>query len=325
MPKDKTNIYQEFKNRLNENSMMPFDEFVNLALYHPTLGYYSQRKERVGKSDNSDFYTSNSIGSPWGELIVEACTQILKPKELKNYTFIEIAAEPDCSILNQIDHPFESTMTYRLGDSIEIPYQSIVFSNEWLDAQPFKRFRFDGTQKEWMEIGVNLLEKKFTECFFQTKQSAVFPKECIDGYTIDWPTGARTAIDEIISQNWRGLFLTFDYGLSRNTILQERPEGTARGYSKHKINTDLLSMVGGQDLTCHLCWDELIDCLKSKKFFSPKLQSQESFFMHHSQNSIKQLIEKSNDPLDSKLQKLKELIHPQHLGNKFQALWAVRK
>jgi SAM-dependent MidA family methyltransferase len=68
MPKDKTNIYQEFKNRLNENSMMPFDEFVNLALYHPTLGYYSQRKERVGKSDNSDFYTSNSIGSPWGRI-----------------------------------------------------------------------------------------------------------------------------------------------------------------------------------------------------------------------------------------------------------------
>jgi SAM-dependent MidA family methyltransferase len=132
-------------------------------------------------------------------------------------------------------------------------------------------------------------------------------------------------MNEIISQNWRGLVLTFDYGLSRNTILQERPEGTARGYSKHKINTDLLSMVGGQDLTCHLCWDELIDCLKSKKFFSPKLQSQESFFMHHSQNSIKQLIEKSNDPLDSKMQKLKELIHPQHLGNKFQALWAVRK
>ena len=325
MPKDKTNIYQEFKNRLNENSMMPFDEFVNLALYHPILGYYSKRKERVGKGDNSDFYTSNSIGSPWGDLIVEACTQILKPKELKNYTFIEIAAEPGCSILNQIVHPFVSTMTYRLGDSVEIPDQSIVFSNEWLDAQPFKRFRFDGTKKEWREIGVNLLGKKFTECFFQTKQNLLFPKECIDGYTIDWPTGARTAMNEIISQNWRGLFLTFDYGLLRKTILQERPEGTARGYSKHKINTDLLSMAGEQDLTCHLCWDELIDCLKSRNFCSPKLQSQESFFMHHSQNKIKLLIEQSDGPLDSKIQKLKELIHPQYLGNKFQALWAVRK
>ena len=44
-----------------------------------------------------------------------------------------------------------------------------------------------------------------------------------------------------------------------------------------------------------------------------------------SQNKIKHLIEQSDGPLDSKMQKLKELIHPQHLGNKFQALWAVRK
>ena len=325
MPKDKTDIYQEFKNRLNGDSMMPFNEFVNLALYHPTLGYYSKKKERVGKNDSSDFYTSNSIGSPWGELIIEACTQILKPKDLTNYTFIEIAAEPECSVLNQIDHPFEHTMIFRLGDSIEIPDHSIVFSNEWLDAQPFKRFRFDGIKKEWREIGVTLSGKKFTECFFPIEKNIILPKESMDGYTIDWPSGARKAIEEIISQNWNGLFLTFDYGLSRKTILEERPEGTARGYYRHKIIADLLSMVGEQDLTCHLCWDELIDCLKSRNFCSPELQSQESFFMHHSQSKIKNLIERSNGPLDAKIQKLKELIHPQHLGNKFQALWAVRK
>ena len=324
MPKDKTNIYQEFRSRLQEGSIMPYDEFINLALYHPTVGYYTKQKERVGKNDNSDFYTSNSIGAPWGEMIIDACTQILKHKDLKNYSFIEIAAEPECSILNQIDHPFGSSITYRLGDTIEIPQHSIVFSNEWLDAQPFKRFRFDATKKEWMEIGVSLFGDEFNECIFPTKKPTAFPAKSVDGYNVDWPTGAKEAINIIISQRWSGLFLTFDYGLSRNAILHERPDGTARGYYRHEIITDLLSQPGEQDLTCHLCWDELIECLEKNNFGTPELQTQESFLMHHSQNKIKSLFEQKNGSLNIEMQKLKELIHPQYLGNKFQALWAIR-
>ena len=303
---------------------MHYDEFISLALYHPTLGYYRKQKQRVGKSERTDFYTSNSIGEPWGKMIIEACTQILEPNDLRNYSFVEIAAEPKCSVLNQVDHPFKSSITFRLGDTIKIPKYSIVFSNEWLDAQPFKRFKFDAISGEWMEIGVSLVGNTFNECTFSTKQPTAFPVKSVDGYTIDWPTGAKKAIDDIISQSWRGLFLTFDYGLSQNIILHERPDGTARGYYRHQIMSDLLSQPGEQDLTCHLCWDELRESLKQNNFVSPKVQTQEAFFMHHSQNTIKNLFAENNGSLNFEMQKLKELIHPQHLGNKFQALWAIR-
>ena len=49
MPKEQTDFYHEFKERLKNRSEMPFDEFVELALYHPYLGYYSKSKARVGK------------------------------------------------------------------------------------------------------------------------------------------------------------------------------------------------------------------------------------------------------------------------------------
>ena len=71
------------------------------------------------------------------------------------------------------------------------------------------------------------------------------------------------------AQKWSGLFLTFDYGLGKEILLKERPLGTARSYHRHKMGSDLLSKVGEQDLTCHLCWDELVAVLENSN--SPTL------------------------------------------------------
>jgi SAM-dependent MidA family methyltransferase len=46
--------------------------------------------------------------------------------------------------------------------------------------------------------------------------------------------------------------------------------------------------------------------------------------MKYAQKKIRNLIEQANNPLDSKVQKLKELIHPQHFGSKFQVMWGKR-
>lgn len=297
---------------------------MDLALYDDSLGYYSKNKERVGVGVGTDFYTSNTIGTLWGQLIVEACTQILSEREIEMFTFVEIAAEPGCSVLDNIDHPFCSSVTLRLHDPIEVPEQAIIFSNEWLDAQPFKRFRFDATNQRWWEIGVSLEEGKLVESAMTEISNTLFPHESNDGYTIDWPSGSIHALNSLLAQQWSGLFLTFDYGLNRQVILNERPEGTARAYYKHQISGDLFANPGEQDLTCHLCWDELKDCLKKNLFRDIGLQSQESFLMTHSQSKIRNLIEQANGPLDSKVQKLKELIHPQHFGSKFQVLWGER-
>mgnify|MGYP007000361166 len=66
MPKEYTDFYQKFRAQLKDRSAMPFDEFVDLALYHPSLGYYTRAKERVGKNQGADFYTSSSTGTLWG-------------------------------------------------------------------------------------------------------------------------------------------------------------------------------------------------------------------------------------------------------------------
>ncbi|MDG0964903.1 MAG: SAM-dependent methyltransferase [Opitutales bacterium] len=325
MTKEQVTIYDTIQQELKGRRAIPMDEFFNIALYHPSFGYYSQTRDRVGKGNNTDFYTSNTFGSLWGEMIVDACKKIISDQEIEKYTFIEIAAEPGCSILENVEHPFSSSIIYRLGDIIEIPSPAIVFSNEWLDAQPFKRFRYYTSEKRWREIGVQLLDGELSEFIFPEDLNLDFLANSTNEYTVDWPTGAHYSLDKIVSSSWNGLFITFDYGLSKECIMYDRPEGTARAYYKHKMNRNLFCRPGDQDLTCHLCWDELIKLLTQNKFENVSLESQESFFMHHSQNKIKSLLEKTDHSINKEVQKLKELIHPQHFGSKFQALWGIRK
>ena len=142
---------------------MPYDEFINWALYDPKIGYYRSSKKRVGKDSENDFYTSTSLGSIWGELIVEASVRLLGKRNPSQFVFIEIGAEPNTSILDSVTHPFAESQTIRIGDKFEIAKQAIVYSNEWLDAQPFKRFKYSSKLGCWLEILVGLKNSQLVE------------------------------------------------------------------------------------------------------------------------------------------------------------------
>ena len=118
------------------------DEYVEFALYDGQTGYYATNQERVGRSAQSDFLTSSSFGGIWGELILNACGHILQDENLNLYTFVEIAAEPDHLVLlksiTRSIKPKSFAWETRLIFS-----PAIVYSNEWLDAQAFKRFLFN--------------------------------------------------------------------------------------------------------------------------------------------------------------------------------------
>jgi SAM-dependent MidA family methyltransferase len=311
----------------NNLDFIPFDEFVSWALYDKEIGYYQQRKTRVGKSPQADFFTSTSFRKIWLELVIESCTRLLFPESPASYHFVEIAAEPGESILSNGSHPFKSSNVIRLGNEFEIPSQAIVYSNEWLDSQPFKRFSYSSEKQGWQEHGVylediNLYEVKSTLAV----DSKVLPFQSIpssDGYVVDWPTQARESLSKLLSQSgWKGLFLTFDYGLTREELLTLRPFGTARTYYKHNLGTELLNQPGSQDITCHLCWDEIIETMESFGFAKIKLSSQESFMMNYASKVIKNCVNSGNT---KEINQIKELIHPQYMGLKFQSLYGIRE
>jgi SAM-dependent MidA family methyltransferase len=325
-PKPSKQTIKSFTRRLGDQPALAYDDFIDWALYDYDTGYYQIDRVRLGSQPGSDFYTSGKMGKLWGELIVASCEQILGKEKLSSFTFVEIAAEPQTSTLTEVDHPFKAVHTIRLNSPIDIPPHSIVFSNEWLDAQPFRRFQFSAKDQSWQELGVRIEGDSLTEIVLPKPQDlpTILPDHSKDEYIIDWPCGSIHSLQSLVDLSWHGLFLTFDYGLPLATLFNDRPNGTARGYWRHQMVTDLLARPGEQDITCHLCWDVLSETLMSGGFEEVKIQTQESFLLNWANRRIQKIFEQKKEGLNEEMQALRELIHPAHLGHGIQVLWGRR-
>lgn len=312
-----------FAARADKRGAMSFEAFMELALYDAAVGYYRRPRTRVGYTPGTDFFTASSSGAVFGELVAAACVKLLGAENPKDYTFVEIGAEPGGGVLHGVSHPFGSTTTIRLSDPLELGGKCVVFSNELFDAQPFRRFRF--RSGHWVELGVQLQDGRLIETEVKGKAPPIsFPPHAAEGYIIDAPLAASALAAKIAAQPWTGLFVACDYGKSWQELIEATPQGTARAYFRHTQQNDLLARAGEQDLTCHVCWDWLIETLRQHGFGSPLLETQESFFIRHADSYIAPAIAADAARLTPRKQTLMQLLHGAHLGLKFQVLHGRR-
>ncbi len=75
---------------LGRNGVLPFDRFMELALYCPNLGYYETKKDSVGR--RGDFFTSVSVGSLFGELLAFQFAEWLDPLPGDGLAIVEAGA-----------------------------------------------------------------------------------------------------------------------------------------------------------------------------------------------------------------------------------------
>src|SRR5688500_9671104 len=85
-----------FRAHADESATMNFSRFMELALYHPQVGYYRRERLRVGRKAGTDFFTASSSGPIFGELVCAACVQRLQTlgRDPEVHTFVEIGVEP---------------------------------------------------------------------------------------------------------------------------------------------------------------------------------------------------------------------------------------
>jgi SAM-dependent MidA family methyltransferase len=260
-----------------------------------------------------------------------------------DFVFVEIGAEPAAGVLAGVTHPFGAVRTVRVGEPIELSGRCVVFSNELFDAQPCRRFvRRAGA---WREFGVaeragRLVEIELPRIAVQIhgrdargaedpndssdQPDTWLPPQAPEGYYFDAPRAAADLAARIAAQPWSGLFWAFDYGKSWPALAEETPAGTARAYHRHTQSNDLLARPGEQDLTCHVCWDWLRDALTQGGFVAPQLESQEAFFVRHAAEYLAATTAAEGARFSPKKLSLLQLLHPAHLGQRFQALHAWR-
>jgi SAM-dependent MidA family methyltransferase len=316
-------ILEALRLRARGEPAVSFADFMDVALYDPAAGYYRRGGPRIGYGPGTDFLTATASAPLFGRLVAAACARLLGPVAAAS-DFVEIGAERGAGVLLGADHPFKSARRVGIGEPMRIVGPTVVFSNELFDAQPFRRFRFRaGT---WRELGVSIGGRVLSEVELAPGRPlpAQLPESAQEGYVIDAPLAAAALARSIAEQPWSGLFLAFDYGKSWEEIAFSTPAGTARAYRGHVQGNDLLDAPGRQDLTCHVCWDWLADALRPLGFEDPRVEAQEAFFTLHSGELIAAVAAAEAGRMSREKLSLLQLLHPANMGQRFQALWAVR-
>ncbi len=317
---------RHLREHAGQDGLLRFDHFMREALYAPALGYYMQNRSRVGPREETDFYTAASLGHVFADLVIAAVEELL-PGPAGGVSFVEAGPEQEGGLLAKASgHRFREVRTIRLGEPLDLPESCVLFANEVLDAQPFRRFRGTGPASPPEEAWVLVPEEGPPLWRFHPdgERPPDIPAHLPEGYLLDWPTGAHDFLRQLTGTSWRGLFLTFDYGLPEKVLFEERPQGTGRAYHRHRQSHDLLARPGEIDLTCHLAWEPLERILAGNGFTRISLSTQESFFLQHARPVIERILAEAGSGFSREKQTLMELLHPQHLGAKFRALAAVR-
>ncbi|MCH6257888.1 SAM-dependent methyltransferase [Puniceicoccaceae bacterium K14] len=323
-------IAQKLKEISDHECKVSFSDFMQTALFHPEDGYYTKVKNRVGRESRSDFFTSSSFKNLFAQILIESTSNLLESSNQRpaDFTWVEIGAEPNKALLDSIEHPFRGAETIRVGTDIKLKGKLIVFSNELFDAQPCHSLVFD--EEVWKERFVQINDEGISFQLGKIKSPgltpylAKLPKLVPQGYTIDIPTGADALAGSILQQDWKGLFVAFDYGKTWKSLIHDTPQGSARAYKEHRQVTDLLADAGDQDLTCHICWDNITDTVERHGFSKITLESQESYIIKRAPRVMQEAFNPANDAFSKQRSQLRQLIHPTLMGQKFQAISAVK-
>jgi len=330
-PRPDPRLFELLASQASPSGYIELPRYIEASLYHPTLGYYRKALQRVGRNSASDFYTASSLRDAFAGIVLEAAVSLLDQAALDpaETIWVEIGAEPGAALLSKRQAPFRETRAIGPGDQAALPEKALVFSNEVFDAQPFRKIR--RAASGWTELGLRLEEGhlQWSPRSRLSEEARAWvdkiDRDCPIGYTIDLPTGAEALGRQILAQSWQGAFLAFDYGKSWQALLRDSPQGSARAYFRHRQLSDILAAPGQTDITHHICWDPLEAQLQEHAFSNISLQSQEAFILRRAPRFLAEAFSPRRDALDPLRSQLKELAHPAHMGQRFQALSAVRR
>jgi SAM-dependent MidA family methyltransferase len=354
-------LHHVIADEMKTQGVIPFARFMELALYHPTKGYYETQSTRIGRQ--GDFYTSVSVGPLFGELLafqfsvwlesIETPCQIVEAGAHDGTLARDVlSAIEKYGSLSHIEYWIIEPSIQRRAWQTETlaPWhrtgqvhwiddwsqwqragvRGIIFSNELLDAFPVHRLAWNASDRGWFEWGVALDE---SERFVWrpmplTVEIPLAPESLLrvlpDGYVLE-VSPARSAWWMQAAQHLaHGKLMTIDYGFpGQNLFDPARANGSLRGYHGHRVASNLLENPGRQDLTADVNFGELEQVGEAAGLKTIGLLTQATFFMQAIETMRAQA--RDMDWTESRRRQLQTLIHPEHLGRAFKVLVQEKK
>ncbi|MBG7601007.1 MAG: SAM-dependent methyltransferase [Gammaproteobacteria bacterium] len=343
-----------------QGGAIPFDRYMEMALYAPGLGYYTAGMRKLGPQ--GDFVTAPEISALFSRTLAYQVKQVLDLcgggdvlefgagsgrlavdmlRELEaldalpeRYLILELS--PD---LRQRQQQLVAEEIPHLGERMQwlerLPQQrlrGVVVANEVMDAMPVHRFRVSSGNREMMQEQMitcvaGQLEKEWWPA------SAVLQQE-IAKLGVDLPSACESeinlrlkpwiaAISDVLEQ---GAVLLIDYGYTRSEYFHpQRSEGTLLCHFRQHAHGDALFYPGLQDITAHVDFTAVAEAADDADLNVSGYTNQAGFLLAC---GIERLLQSAaadqNAAWFQQTGGLKRLVLPSEMGERFKVMALTR-
>ena len=340
--------------------LLPFDRYMELALYAPGLGYYAAGAQKLGPA--GDFVTAPEISPLFGRCVAAQCVEILDAAG--GGDLLELGAGTGalaadvCTTLERLgaawreylilepspdlrerqretlaDRAPDLLSRVRWLDGLPDAFSGVMLGNEVLDAFPVHRFRIasDGVDEGFVTTGTRGLVETWAPARSPGLAAAAHTAASARG---GLPAGYCSEINlrlapwlaSIAAALQKGALLLVDYGYAAAEYYQpERSTGTLLCHYRHRVHADPLLWPGLQDVTASVDFTAVARAGEAVGLSLAGYTTQAAFLMG---TGLDRWISES-DPRDAVahqrlVQGVRTLTLPGEMGERFKAIGFTR-
>lgn len=270
-----------------------FDHFLEIALYHPEIGYYAHAGRQIGAS--GDFYTAAQlgpllgatlarrvraeferlgrpasfrvveVGAGDGSLAAAVAAALADDPVMGAADFEYVVIEPSVPLARQLHDRLRSTarpagLRWRAAPAVSSdgPFAGVVLANEVLDALPSRRLvAVDGS---WHEQGVRWEHGSWR--FADLGPADPVPSPALappaeEGAVFELNVLAEGFMREIADHLARGCAVLLDYGDDGAGLRARFASGSLTAFRDHRVLEDPLDAPGSADLSTFVDFDRV--------------------------------------------------------------------
>jgi SAM-dependent MidA family methyltransferase len=264
---------------------LPFDGFMQAALYAPQLGYYTATRPVGSAVSGADFTTAPEISVLFGHTLAKAiapCFAEGLPSvvlecgagtgklakdvldglgaqgiTVQRYAILELSA----SLRAQQQALLKDYPCVEWIDALPSAFEGVVLANELLDAMPVRSFAIEQGQVyergvawnepakawQWLQRNANPLDAA------DVLSSVSDEIKAMPRYELERCEQAHAWVASMAAHMQRGAMLLIDYGFPQAELYHpQRAGGTLMAHRYHQATPNVLAHAGDADITAHI-------------------------------------------------------------------------
>ncbi len=334
--------------RIEKEGPISFHDYMEMALYYPSLGYYTSPGEKIGT--NGDYYTSTVMHQLYGKLLGRQIEEMWELSADKEFSIVEYGGGTGKLCATLLDyfeqHKNGHNIHYYIIEKspVMIEQQKVLLEGRvsWCDdiaalsslkgcvlahevIDNFPVHRVVKKEQALMEIFVDH-QDGFAEILQPASPALINYLEWLDirladGFCAEINLQAIEWLDNVFRNLEKGFLLIIDYGfLSARLYSPERKNGTLRSFRSMRMNDLLYQDIGKQDITAHVNFSALLKAAVNIGFKEGGITGQFSFL--HAAGITAELREMEKGCSEAERKKLNDVLLTMLLsmGQKFKVL-----